>query len=62
MAYVRKTKDVYCIEAYYEGYGWAFETAEETYKDAKAQAKCYRENTNTPIRIVKHRVKKEEKI
>jgi len=56
MAYVRKTYDEYEIQGNC-GYGWDCETTEETWKDAKAQAKCYRENVNYPIRIVKKRVK-----
>ncbi len=56
MAYVRKTKDVYEIQGNC-GYGWDCETTEETMKEAKAQAKCYRENVNYPIRIVKKREK-----
>lgn len=54
--YIRKTYDEYEIQGN-NGYGWECETTEETYKDAKAQAKCYRENVNYPIRIVKKRVK-----
>ena len=60
MAYVRKTKDEYEIQGDC-GYGWEMETTEETYKAAKAQAKCYRENVNYPIRIVKKRVRIEQK-
>ena len=56
MTYIRKTRDEYEIQGN-NGYGWECETAEETRKDAKAQAKCYRENVDYPIRIVKRRVK-----
>lgn len=56
MAYVRKTYDEYEIQGNC-GYGWDCETTEETWKEARAQAKCYRENVNYPIRIVKKRVK-----
>lgn len=54
--YNRKTKDEYEIQGNC-GYGWDMETCEETLKEAKAQAKCYRENVNYPIRIVKKRIK-----
>jgi hypothetical protein len=57
--YIRKTRDEYDIESNY-GYGWDVETCEDTWKDAKAQVKCYRENCpGIPFRIKKHRVKKE---
>lgn len=56
MPYKRKTKDEYEIQGNC-GYGWECETVELTWKDAKAQAKCYRENVNYPIRIVKKRIK-----
>ena len=54
--YQRKTYDEYEIQGNY-GYGWDLETTEMTMKDAKIQAKCYRENGNYPIRIVKKRVR-----
>ena len=57
--YQRKTKDEYEIQGNC-GYGWDVETTEENIKDAKAQAKCYRENVNYPIRIVKRRAKIED--
>ena len=56
--YKRKTHDEYEIQGNC-GYGWEVETTEETWADAKAQAKCYRENVNYPIRIVKRRVRNE---
>lgn len=58
MAYVRKTKDVYEIQTNW-GYGWDCETTEETWAEAKAQAKCYRENScgRFDVRIVKRREK-----
>lgn len=52
MAYIRKTKDVYEIQGN-NGYGWDAETYAETLKAAKVQAKCYRDNVNYLIRIVK---------
>lgn len=54
--YKRKTKDVYEIQSNC-GYGWDCETTEENWKDAKAQLKCYIENVNYPVRIVKKRKK-----
>ena len=61
MAYIRKTVDEYEIQGYYgPQYGYEMVTVEETYKDAKAQLKCYRENEpGVSFRIVKKRVKKE---
>lgn len=56
MAYIRKTRNVYYIMTNY-GYGWECETIEVTRKDAREQAKCYRENTNALVRIEKHREK-----
>jgi hypothetical protein len=55
MAYQRKTVSYYSIQGD-NGYGWEEETIEESFKDAKAQAKCYRENVNYPIRIKNKRV------
>lgn len=57
MAYIRKTRDEYEIQGYISGYGREIETTEETWKAAKAQAKCYRENVNYPIRIIKKRIR-----
>jgi len=57
MAYKRKTRDEYEIQGYINGCGWEVETTEETLKAAKAQAKCYRDNVNYPIRIVKKRIR-----
>ena len=54
--YKRKTYDEYEIQGNC-GYGWDLETTELTMKDAKIQAKCYRENVNYPIRIIKKRVR-----
>ena len=59
MSYVRKTYDEYEIQGKY-GQSWECETTEPTFKEAKAQAKCYRQNVSYPIRIVKKRVKKED--
>ena len=54
--YTRKTKDEYQLMSNY-GYGWDIETTENTYKEAKQQLKCYRENTNGIHKIIKKRVK-----
>jgi len=56
--YQRKTIDEWEIQGN-NGYGWECETTEGTLKEARDQAKCYRENVNYPIRIVKKRVAKE---
>lgn len=55
--YIRKTKDEFHIESNY-GYGWDTETVEETYKEAKAQLKCYRDNIGNrcDLRIRKKRI------
>ena len=57
--YIRKTEDEYQIHGNY-GYGHGFEevTCETSWKDAKEQLKCYRENEpGIPFKIVKKRVK-----
>ena len=56
MKYSRKTYDEYEIQGNC-GYGWDVETTEITLKDRKAQAKCYRDNVNYPIRIIKKHIK-----
>ncbi len=57
MAYIRKTIDEYEIQGNY-GLGWECVTTEDTWKDAKAQVKCYRENESYSFRIRKKRVPK----
>ena len=54
--YVRKTRDRWDIETNW-GYGWETETCEYTWAEAKAQAKCYRENSSGrfDVRVRKHR-------
>ena len=55
--YTRKTKDEYQIHGNY-GYGFEEVTAEETYKEAKAQLACYRANEPQAVfRIIRRRVK-----
>ncbi len=56
--YTRKTADEWEIQGNY-GHGWECVTTEETWKDAKAQVKCYRANESAPFRVVKKRVRKE---
>jgi len=59
MSYVRKTKDEYEIQGNY-GYGWDVLCTEETWREAKAQLRCYEENELQYLhRIVKRRVKLE---
>lgn len=54
--YKRKTRDVWAIESYYDG--WSVECYECSYHDARETLKCYRENVpNVSFRIVKHREK-----
>ena len=56
MAYVRKTVDRWDIETNY-GYGWEVECSEYTWKDAKAQYRCYLANVSGLVRLVKRREK-----
>ncbi len=59
MAYIRKTYDEYEIQGDY-GYGFECVTTESTWKEAKAQLRCYRENElGIAFRIQKKRIKKE---
>ena len=55
MARMRKTMNRWDIETN-SGYGWSFECSEYTLKAARAQEKCYRENSygRFEVRIVKH--------
>ena len=59
MGYKRKTEDEYHIQGYYQ-FGWETVTTEVTWKAAKEQVKCYRDNEPGSFRIVKVRVKIEE--
>jgi len=55
MAYIRKTKDYWEIQGLY-CHGWEAVTAEETWKDARVQLRCYRDHeSNTAFRAVKKR-------
>lgn len=59
MAYTRKTRDEFEIQGDY-GQGWECVTAEASWKAAREQIKCYRENEpGVQFRIVVKRVKKE---
>ena len=59
MAYVRKTHDEYEIHEWVPDCGWEYSCTEETWADAKAQAKCYR-TEGIEVKIIKKRVKNEE--
>lgn len=55
MAYQRKTRDVWYVMVNY-GYGWEYETAEFTLREARQRLKEYRENCpQYPCCIEKHR-------
>ena len=56
--YKRKTTDEWQIHVCYGSHGWEHETTEESWKDARAQVKCYRENApQYPVKVIKRRVK-----
>ena len=61
MAYQRKTQDEFEIQGWYSPqYGFEMVTCEESWREAKVQIKCYRENeVGVSFRIVKKRVAKE---
>lgn len=60
MPYTRLTEDEYNIQGFYSG-SWETVTCEETWRAAKEQVQCYRENEpGTSFRIKKCRVKKEQ--
>lgn len=55
MHYIRKTRDVYAVEQNF-GYGWECLSACDTWKEARTEAKWYRQNQpQYPARIVKRR-------
>ena len=57
MTYTRKTRDEYEVQGYF-GYGWEMVTTEDTWKGAKSQRQCYRDNDSKHIyRIIKKRVR-----
>lgn len=57
--YKRKTTDEWSIQQYTgRQYGWEEVCAAETWKEAKADLKSYRENQpECPVRAIKKRVK-----
>lgn len=47
---------LYVVQGYYKpGHGWEDLCASEVWKEAKADARAYRENTPAPIRIIHRR-------
>lgn len=55
--YIRKTRDEYNIEGLY-AYGWETVCCEDTWREARARLREYRENEpGTAFRIKKARVK-----
>jgi hypothetical protein len=57
MAYKRKTEDEWEIQSYTPQGGWECATTETSWKGAKEQVKCYRENEpGIAHRIIKKRV------
>jgi hypothetical protein len=45
MAYIRKTRDEYNVQGYYDpSTGWEDVCAEDSYREARARLKEYREN------------------
>lgn len=54
MPYKRKTQDIFEVQAFYSG-EWFVEVWEYTKREAFAQLKNYKQNTNHPLRIVKKR-------
>ena len=59
MAYVRKTRDVWCIDTNY-GYGWETESRYDTWAEAKRDIGEYRLHMSSyggQARIVKRREK-----
>lgn len=61
MAYQRKTVDEFQVQQW-TAQGWEEVTAEDSRRDAREQARCYRENQpEYPVRVVCKRVSKEAK-
>ena len=56
--YIRKTYDEWELQGNY-GHGWEILTTEESYRAARAQLRCYRENEGGHYRIKCKRVKKD---
>lgn len=55
MRYNPKFTTDFVIQCHY-GQGWEDDTTEANLRDAKAQLKCYRENSPYPCRIVRRKV------
>jgi hypothetical protein len=58
MSRLRKTRDEYQLLVNY-GQGWEHEVTEDTWKDARAQAKTYRANCAFPVKIRAVRIPRE---
>lgn len=57
--YIRKTEDEWVIFGNY-GYGWDELCCYDSYAEAKADYRAYRENEpNYPHKLIKRRIKKE---
>lgn len=52
----RKTRDEWTVQGNY-GQGWEDECAEDSWAEAKARLREYRENSPYPVRCVKRRVR-----
>lgn len=59
MTYRRKTRDEWNVQGSY-GCGWEDVTAEDSYREARARLREYRENQpQYPHRLIKRRIKLE---
>lgn len=62
MAPSKKFVYLYVVQGYYvPGYGWEDLAASEVWKEAKADARAYRENDPAPIRIIHRRERIQQK-
>ena len=52
-----KFEYLHVVQGHY-GHGWEDLTASEDYREARADARAYRENDSAPIRMIKRRVLK----
>lgn len=54
---MKKNKYTYGFKIYVNyGYGWEYETFELTWKELRAQVKCYRENCPYPLKYTRARL------
>lgn len=54
--YQRKTRDVWHIFVNYGSHGWEHECTELSWREAREQLKCYRENApQYPVKAVRRR-------